>query len=110
MGEKYCESGLEVSLAVTSIVREGRRELAALAAMPDKAIDMSDSPEVLNWKGARRGLFYRPVKRQLTLRLDVDLVEWFKRSAGNGRGYQTDINSALREYVLRREKKRRAAG
>ena len=53
---------------------------------------------------ARRGLFYRPVKKQITLRLDADVVEWFKSRARDGRGYQTDINRALRQHVHRREK------
>ena len=37
------------------------------------------------------------------MRLDADLVAWFKRQAPGGRGYQTEINRALREYVLGRE-------
>ena len=77
-------------------------ELKALAAMPDEDIDTSDIPEVRDWSGAKRGVFYRPVKKQLTLRIDADVVDWFKRQ---GEGYQTRINKALREYVARREKK-----
>ena len=48
-----------------------RAELESLARLPDDAIDMSDAPEVLDWSSAKRGVFYRPVKQQLTLRLDV---------------------------------------
>ncbi len=66
---------------------------------------MSDIPEVRDWSGAKRGLFYRPVKKQLTLRLDADVVAWFKGHARGGRGYQTDINRALREYVQQRQKR-----
>lgn len=73
--------------------------------LPDDRIDTRDIPETRDWSGARRGLFYRPLKRQLTLRLDADVVAWFKRRAENGRGYQTDINRALREYVRRAEKR-----
>ena len=62
-----------------------------------------DVPELLDWSDARRGVFYRPVKRQVTLRLDADVVTWFKAHAQGGRGYQTDINRALREYAQRRE-------
>ncbi len=86
-----------------SLTRKQKAELDALAALPDDRIDSSDIPEVRDWSGARRGLFYRPVKQQLTLRLDADIVAWFKRHARGGRGYQTDINGALREHVLRRE-------
>jgi uncharacterized protein (DUF4415 family) len=48
---------------------------------------------------AKRGLFYRPVKQQLTLRLDADVVAWFKNHTTSNEGYQTRINRALREYV-----------
>src|SRR4051794_20561144 len=56
------------------LTREQRAELKALAALPDHAIDTSDAPELPDWSGARRGAFYRPVKQQLTLRLDADVV------------------------------------
>ncbi len=80
-----------------------KAELEALAALPEDDIDLSDIPEVRDWSGAKRGLFYRPVKKQLTLRLDADVVAWFKGHARGGRGYQTDINRALREYVQQRQ-------
>lgn len=78
-----------------------QEELEALAALPDHAIDLSDAPEVTDWSGAERGKFYRPVKQQLTLRVDADLIDWFKRNPGGERGYQTRINRALRDYVER---------
>jgi uncharacterized protein (DUF4415 family) len=37
-----------------------------------------DIPEVRGWDDAKRGVFYRPIKQQITLRLDADLVDWFK--------------------------------
>jgi uncharacterized protein (DUF4415 family) len=76
------------------LLAESRR----IAAMPDGDIDLSDMPEVLDWSAAERGKFYRPVKQQLTLRLDADVVHWFKTHAKGG-GYQTRINQALRRYV-----------
>lgn len=87
---------------------EQRAELDALEALPDDQIDTSDIPETLDWSGAKRGLFYRPVKQQITLRLDADVVAWFKQQAPGGRGYQTDINRALRSHVEQAE--RQAAG
>jgi len=81
------------------LTREQQAELAALAALPDDKIDTRDIPEQKNWTGARRGLFFRPIKKQLTLRLDADVIDWFRRHAPNGEGYQTRINEALREYV-----------
>ncbi|MBM3950256.1 MAG: hypothetical protein FJ311_02240 [Rhodospirillales bacterium] len=89
------------------LTRKQKVRLKALAALSDEAIDYSDIPptDEAFWKTAERGKFYRPVKRQLTLRLDADVVAWFKRHTRGGRGYQTNINRALREYVLGREKK-----
>jgi hypothetical protein len=37
--------------------------VAALAAMPNAAIDTNDISEVRDWHGATRGRFYRPVKK-----------------------------------------------
>lgn len=79
-----------------------RAELKRLQALAGNGIDTGDIPELRDWKGARRGLFYRPVKQQLTLRLDADLIDWFKK---NGTGYQTRINSALRDHVRKRGRK-----
>jgi uncharacterized protein (DUF4415 family) len=87
--------------ASRQLTREQLAELKALAALPDGAIDTSDAPEILDWSGAKRGLFYRPVKQQLTLRLDADVVAWFKNHTTPDEGYQTRINRSLREYVHR---------
>lgn len=76
-----------------------RAEIDALAALPDDKIDTNDVPEVRDWSGARRGLFFRPIKKQLTLRIDADVIAWFKSHAPDGSGYQTSINRALREYI-----------
>lgn len=76
-------------------------QIRALEGLPDDQIDTSDAPEILDWSDARRGVFYRPVKQQITLRIDADVIAWFKAQAQGGRGYQTDINSALREHVQR---------
>ena len=91
----------------TPLTRKQKAELEALAALPDEAIDTSDIPPLSEefWQIAERGKFYRPVKQQLTLRLDADVVAWFKSHARDDRGYQTNINRALREHVLRQEKK-----
>lgn len=44
------------------------------------------------------GDLYRPVKKPVTLRLDADVLAWFKR---DGRRYQTRINAALRKVMER---------
>lgn len=81
-------------------------DLKALSKVRDEDIDTSDIPEIKDWSGAQRGKFYRPVKQQLTLRLDADVIAWFKDHANEGRGYQTKINEALREYVAVKHRKR----
>ena len=76
-----------------------RANLKALAARPDSEIDFSDAPELTGeqWKNAERGRFYRPVKRQITARVDADVLEWLK---SHGRGYQSRINAILRREML----------
>lgn len=68
----------------------GRTDWERLRRMKDKDIDFSDIPALsLDW--------VRPVgKAQVSLRLDSDVLGWFKR---RGRGYQTRINAVLRAYV-----------
>jgi len=51
-------------------------------------IDYSDIPELTDESFTKA-----PVKKQLTIRLDADVLNWLKR---NGRGYQTRINRILR--------------
>ncbi|MGH6842591.1 MAG: BrnA antitoxin family protein [Methylocella sp.] len=80
-------------------------ELKALAALPEDQINTRDLPEQQNWSAAQRGLFFRPIKKQLTLRIDADVIAWFKSRARKGEGYQTSINSALREYVAQHERR-----
>lgn len=77
-----------------------RRELAALAALPDDKIDYSDIPPLTErfWKNAVRNPFYRPVKHQLTVRLDADVIAWLRQQ---GKGYQTRLNSLLRGAMLK---------
>ena len=86
---------------ITELPSDVQAQIRALEALPDDQIDTTDAPEILDWSDARRGAFYRPVKRQITLRLDADIIAWFRARARGGRGYQTDINRTLREHVER---------
>jgi uncharacterized protein (DUF4415 family) len=78
-----------------------RREIATLSAKPDGEIDYSDMPQLTDnfFKNAVRNPFYRPVKRQLTVRLDADVVAWLR---SQGKGYQTRLNQLLRAAMLER--------
>jgi uncharacterized protein (DUF4415 family) len=90
-----------------ALERKEREQLARLVALPDEAIDTADIPEApaANWIDARRGGLYRPVKQSVTLRLDADVLGWFKEHAPAG-GYQTEINRVLRRWVVEAEKRR----
>lgn len=71
-----------------------------LDTMTDEDIDLSDSPEITPEMFARavvrQGLDAPLSKQQVTLRIDSDVLEWFRQQ---GRGYQTKINSLLRAYM-----------
>jgi uncharacterized protein (DUF4415 family) len=62
------------------LTKVDRVRLKALAPRPDSEIDTSDIPEMTEeqWKHARRGHFYRPRKRQITARVDADVLDWLK--------------------------------
>ena len=85
----------------TELPSDAQEQIRALEALPEDQVDTTDAPEILDWSDARRGVFYRPVKQQITLRIDADIIAWFNASARDGLGYQTDINGALRKYVQR---------
>jgi uncharacterized protein (DUF4415 family) len=76
-----------------------RKDIAAIAAMPDSEIDYSDIPRLPEsfWENAVRNPFYRPVKRQVTVRLDADVIAWLRLQ---GKGYQTRLNRLLRAAML----------
>jgi len=76
--------------------RRQTKELAALRKMKDEAIDLSDIRELTGWSAAVVGRFYRPIKKSLTVRIDADVLAWLK---SQGKGYQTRINSLLREAM-----------
>jgi uncharacterized protein (DUF4415 family) len=75
------------------VSRKQAKDLRALAVLPDKMIDLSDLPEVRDWRGAVVGKFYRPIKKPVTIRINADVLAWLK---SQDRGYQTRINKLLR--------------
>jgi uncharacterized protein (DUF4415 family) len=87
------------TLADVRINAASKRRLKKLAQRPDSEIDFSDIPELTEkfWRNAVRNPFYRPVKKQLTLRLDADVIAWLRRQ---GKGYQTRANALLRAAML----------
>ena len=80
------------------------KKIAALTGMPDEDIDYSDIPRTSaeDWASAVRGRFYRPVKQQLTVRIDADILASLK--TGGEKGYQKRLNEVLRHAMLQQSR------
>ena len=92
------EKRLHASAVFTKPLNEReRKELNRLARMADSEIDYSDIPAVqLFPPGVHVGRFYKPIKEQISLRVDADVLAWFR---SRGRKYQTYINEVLRREM-----------
>ena len=85
------------------LTEEQKAELQALAEMKDEDIDLSDIPErPVNWKTARRGVFYRPVKQQITITLDEYVIDWFEDNEPDETARHETINGILMDYIKRK--------
>jgi uncharacterized protein (DUF4415 family) len=86
--------------------KNSKTDLKRLDAMKDEDIDLSDipaiTPEMFARAVLRRNFKPIPRKKQLTLRVDSDVVDWYKKQ---GPGYQTRINSLLRAYMKEHRRK-----
>ena len=72
-----------------------RRHLDAMKALPDDQVNLADIPELTDEQLAdmKHAAHYRPVKKQITIRVDADVLAWLK---SHGKGYQSRINAILR--------------
>jgi uncharacterized protein (DUF4415 family) len=85
------------ALFTTPVTDKQRRELERLAARPDSQIDFSDAPErSQRASDIEVGRFYRPIKQLVSLRVDADVLSWFR---GRGKKYQTYMNEVLRREM-----------
>jgi uncharacterized protein (DUF4415 family) len=75
--------------------KQSRTDWAKIKAMKDRDIDFSDAPKLDDDFFAEAKL-WPGKKKQITIRLDPDVLEYFKTK---GRGYQSNINAALRRYM-----------
>ena len=92
------------------IVRRTREEMenhkispvaiARMEAIKDEDIDFSDIPPLTEkfWQNAVKNPFYRPVKKQVTLRIDADILAWLRQQGQEG--YQSRLNAVLRRVML----------
>ena len=77
-----------------------REHLDTLSKKPDAEIDLTDMPELTESQLSemrRPGDLYKPVKKQITARIDADVLDWLK---SYGKGYQSRINTILRHKML----------
>jgi uncharacterized protein (DUF4415 family) len=86
----------------TGVPRRKRPRLRR-KAVKSGALALSAPMRDAKLRNLKIGDLYRPLKKPVTLRLDADVLTWFKR---DGRRYQTRINHALRK-VMEREMKAR---
>lgn len=73
-----------------------KTDLERLLNLKDEDINTSDIPELGDWFWQNAKVVKPQGKKQLTLRIDHDLVDWFKQQ---GKGYQSLMNAVLRSYV-----------
>ena len=93
------------ALFTKSIAEKQRRELERLARLPDEQIDYSDAPDVEQSPAdVDVGRFYRPLKEQISIRVDADVLAWFR---ARRKKYQTYMNEVLRREM---QNKSRATG
>lgn len=70
-----------------------KSDLRRIDRMQDSGIDYSDIPRLDKSFLKKATMAWPPAKKQLTIRLDEDVLAWLK---GHGKGYQTRINRILR--------------
>ena len=82
-------------MSVNSSRKRSKTNWTKVDSLPDSKIDYSDIPE-LDARFFRQAIHWPGKKLQITLRLDPDILAFFRQ---HGRGYQTTINAVLRRYV-----------
>lgn len=84
----------------TPLTSAQETELAALQNVDDSAIKLDEIPELDDsfWQNAVRNPYYKPTKTSTTMRLDSDVLAWFKQQ---GKGWQTRMNAVLRQEMMR---------
>ncbi len=91
-------------MKLSKVVRKGGKARPQKGQKPRKTTKTISLQAVAEEPKAKRryvllrdvGVLYRPIKKPVTLRLDADVIAWFKKS---GHGYQTRINRALRKLM-----------
>ena len=84
------------------MTKSSKTDWSRLARQDDKDIDTTDIPE-LDQEFFRQAELRVPAKQAVTIRLDSDVLAWFKEQ---GSGYQTRINQLLRQYMQAQQRQR----
>ena len=80
------------------IKRNARRASGRHRTRMIKPGALSLSSPAMQLRAVKIGDLYRPLKKPITVRIDADVLAWFKK---DGRRYQTRINDALRKVMER---------
>jgi len=82
--------------------------LKEIEKLKHRKINLSDpdAPEITEWGKASVRKFYRPIKKQITIRVDADVLDWFKHAA---KKYQSLMNQACRAYMEQHLSRSKAA-
>jgi uncharacterized protein (DUF4415 family) len=85
------------ALFTRPLTERQRREVRAVAKMADSRIDFSDAAEGnVRLSEVEVGRFYRPIKQLVSLRVDAEVLAWYR---GRGKKYQTYMNEVLRREM-----------
>lgn len=75
---------------------QGRVRSVPAESVEGRDVDRKELPRLVDDAFLKNTALNIPEKHSITIRLDVDVLDWFKRQ---GRGYQTRINKLLRSYM-----------
>jgi uncharacterized protein (DUF4415 family) len=86
----------------TSSAKRVKLSNATLAAYKERDVQLdtdSDAPQLPPefWQGAKVGRYYRPIKSQISFRIDNEVLDWLK---SKGKGHLSRINEILRERMI----------
>jgi uncharacterized protein (DUF4415 family) len=83
-------------MSVRNLKAKSKTDWERLKALGDDEIDFSDIPPLEKDFFANAELRLPEAKQTVTIRLDADVLDWFK---SQGKGYQTRMNAVLRMYM-----------
>ena len=87
---------------MVKLTEQQKKELEALANMPDDEIDFSDIPErPIDWSKARIAPFYRPKWKEFRFKLNTGALEWFEARLAEGQSLDEEVSKALRAQMFR---------